>query len=285
MAYGDEKVVVEVTEREDKALEHVGPDGKSRTYYPDSQIWLDLQELQVGSELREPLSDAPQPELVTYLRGEARLEDYDIAVIGEPDNKSRTLSVYMAVRDDVAADMKAADAELREFYSRKPVGLAHVGFNRGDWEVGTSSSWWLSCYITDSTLQALMGAVNGGTLKSLRLGLRLKDLYSTRHPFAPRAGKTHLFLRPRRSDNTIDWPQPANGHIFHLGMGLASVDMRPVEIKEGDDEHEHLEVRTVPPDPVAVALGALTERVAALRTTLKWVGGITAACLVILALK
>lgn len=284
MGYRDEKVVVQVTEGEDKSLEHVGPDGKSRTYYPDSQLWLDLQELQVMREVREPLDDSKAPELVTFLRGEARLEDYDISVIGEPDNKTRTLTVSLQVRD-VSPAMKEADAELRESYHGKPIGYAHVGFNRADWEVGTSDDWWLACYITDDTMRALADAVAAGTLKSIKVGLRLKGLYSTDHPFAPISVRSHLFLRPRRSDSTIEWPQPAHGHIFQLSMGLSSVDMRPVGVKEDDPEQEHMEVRAVPLDPVAVAVGALAERVAALRTTLKWVGGISAAALLILAFK
>ncbi|WP_172222918.1 hypothetical protein [Caenimonas soli] len=286
MGYGDKKVVIEMTELEDGAIEHTGPDGLKRTYYPGRQIWLDLQDLQVWQHLRQHQKESEEgvPNLVTQVRGEARLEDYDLSIIGELTNKTRSVRVAIEV-GDVSPALKEVDSVLGGLLFNKPMGVAQLGFSRADWEIGNSDEWWLSCYVTEATLRALSDAVATGALQSLKLGLRLKDLYTTEHPMAPISGKANLFLRPNRSDNTIECPECATGYIMHLSMSLARVDMRPTEVKEDDEDQEHMELREVPLDPVAVAVAGLTASVGALRHTIKWVGGIAAVCLVILALK
>lgn len=282
MGYGDKKVVIEMTEREDGSIEHADPDGLKRTYYPGRQVWLDLQDLQVWRHLRESEADGA-PNLVMQAQGEARLEDYDLSIIGEPTNKTRSVRVSVEARD-LGATLEEADNVLGISLS-KPLGAAQLGFSRSDWEIGNSDEWWLSCYVTGDTLRGLADAVTTGALQSVKLGLRLKDLYTTEHPMAPISGRANLFLRPNRGDNTIEWPQCATGYIIHLSMSLERVDMRPTEAKQDDDSREHMEVREVPPDPIAVAIGALTASVGGLRRTIKWVGGIAAVFLVILALK
>lgn len=282
MGYGDKKVVIDVTEREVGVLEYAGPDGLQQTYYSGRQMWLDLQDLQVWKYLRES-EPAGSSRLVLQVRGQACLEDYDLSIIGEPTNKSGRVRVTFEA-SEVNADSKEAENVLGGSLI-KPMGASQLGFSRADWEVGSSDEWWLACSVTEATLHALSEAVTTGALQGVNLGLRLKDIYTLDHPMAPRSPRTHLFLRPSRSDNTIEWPECATGYIVSLVMSLSRVDMRRTEVKDDDYAEGCGEVREVPQDPVAVAVGALTASVAALRQTIAWVGGIATVCLVILALK
>lgn len=285
MGWGDEKVVVEVTDGTDGALEHVSKDGKKHTFYPASRFNLDMQELQLWQYLREPAEDNATPVMVPQLRGTARLEDYGISVIGEPDNNTRTLTVQLLAAASHPAPEAVDKEALGAFAFSKPVGEAHLGFNRADWEIGNSNEWWLSCHIPEVMHRALVEAVTAGTLTSVGMSLQMKNLYMDGHTYAPAASRNTFFLRPSRHDNTINLPETARGYVMSMGASLSKLDMRPVQIKEDDTEQEHMEVREVPPDPVALAIVSLTATVAALRSTLKWVGGIAAVCLVILAFK
>jgi hypothetical protein len=285
MGYGDEKVVVEVTDGQDGALEHVTKDGKKLTFYPASRFNLDVQELQFWQYLREPGDNDSVPVMVPQLRGKARLEDYGISVIGEPDNKTRTLDVQLLAAAS-HPDPENLDKEaLGIFTFSKPVGVAHLGFNRADWEIGNANEWWLCCYVPEVMHKALVDAVTAGTLTSVGISLHMKNLFSDGHPYAPVSMRNTFYLRPNRSDNTIKLPETARGYVMNMGASFAKVDMRPVEIAEDDTDKEHLEVREVPPDPVAVAVAALTTKVAELRSTIKWVGGIAAVALLMLAFK
>lgn len=275
-----EKVVVNLVERDDKSVEHTGPDGQ-RTYYPGRHAWMDLQDLQVWRHLRETETD--KPKMVLQLQGEARLQDYDISVIGEPENKTRSIRVSVQARDEVPEAFKDYESVIGVGF--KPLGIAQLGFNRADWEIGNSDEWWLSCYVTESTLVALADAVDSKSLQSLKLGLMLRNLYTSEGPWAPVSSKAHLFLRPSRHDNSIALPEMASGYIVHLSRAQGRVDLRPAKVDETDDTQEHMLPREVTPDPIAGAITALSASVAALRHTIKWVGGIAAACLVILALR
>lgn len=283
MGYGDPKVVVPVTEREDKALEYTDPKGAKYAYYPGRHIWLDLQELQVWRHLKEAKDDGP-PTFVLQLQGVGRLEDYGISVMGEPDNRTRSLKVILD-HGDIAAAKVEAEKDTESFMYSAPLGRAFLGFSRADWEIGNRDEWWLSCYVTKETLEGLSKTVTSGSAKSVKLGVRLANIYSDDHPMAPVSSKAHLFLRPDRKDNTINNPENARGYVLHLSVAEAAVDMRPVEVPQEDDTQEHMEVRELPPDPVAAAIDRLTVAIAGLRSSLKWVGGIAAAALVILALK
>ncbi|MBG9389328.1 hypothetical protein [Caenimonas aquaedulcis] len=279
----NETMVVEVVEGKSGELEHTAADGKKRTYYPSYQNWVELEELGVWQHLREPEQKGDQPRLVTQLRGEACLDDYDISVIGEPDNKARRLRFTLEAGD---VDPALAESDSRSRISlSKPLGGARLGFSRADWEIGNQDEWWLSCQLPDHTITALRDAIAAGRLRTVKLGVRMQDLYTTDHPLAPASSKSHLYLRPSRSGKSIEWPEMAYGYVIQFAMELSRVDMRPVELDQDNPDHDHMEVRKAPPDQVALALGVLTDSVLSLRSTLKWVGGIAVACLVVLALK
>lgn len=299
MGYGDAKVVVQVTEREDKALEHAGPNGTT-TYYPKGGlIRLEALELQVCQQLEEPGDGETHPTLKTRVYGEARLKDCDLSIIGEPENKTRNLKITIQAGELSPAALEADRLEVASEPGRfvsQPMGAAQLGFIRSDRESVRPDQWWLMCSVPVACLQALGEGVTTGQLRSVNLGLRLKDLYTDDHPWAPFAPEERYFLRPNRRDNTIDSPE-ATGFVIALNMSLARVDMRPAKLEATEETHEDLQmevdddtkadstVKEMPPDPVAVAIGSLTANLAALRTTLKWLGVVVAMCLVILALK
>lgn len=285
MGYQDEKVVMQMTEREDKSLEHVAPNGSTRTYYPREQICLDVQVLQIGQYLLEPDTGTTKPTLKTSVSGEVLLEDHDISMIGLPESKTRSLKLNFYVRDLSYSKQELDNGPL--FEPTKPLGRASLTFCGWlpDVEIRKGHNWTLNCFVEESLLIALSDRITNGRLRGMKLELSLKDLYTNDHPMAPVFGNSNRFLRPNRIDSTTGLSKPADGYITGLSMLLDKADMRPTEIEEGDTTQELLEVRRVPLDPVAVAIGSLTANVAALHNTLKWVVGIGAIYLLLLTFK
>ena len=162
MGYGDAKVVVQVTEREDKALEHAGPNGTT-TYYPKGGlIRLEALELQVCQQLEEPGDGETHPTLKTRVYGEARLKDCDLSIIGEPENKTRNLKITIQAGELSPAALEADRLEVASEPGRfvsQPMGAAQLGFIRSDRESVRPDQWWLMCSVPVACLQVLRPAL------------------------------------------------------------------------------------------------------------------------------
>ena len=90
MAYGDEKVAIDVREAESGSIIYKDKSGKETSYYPTRTAWLEIEDLQVMVVLGDTPKDAKEGVLVTRIRGIARLEDRSLSVVGDPTTKTRT---------------------------------------------------------------------------------------------------------------------------------------------------------------------------------------------------
>lgn len=287
MAFGDEKVVVDVRDVEHSdEIEYADKAGAKHTYYPCQANWLKVEDLQVLIALTNPPEGTKEPGLVTRIRGIARLEDRSLSVVGDPATKTCTLTVSFE-----AGEWPPKDTEelilYRATHLFSPMGVAMLGFNRADWEIGNKSEWWVSCYVPAAFVQALEASVKSGQLTSVRVGLALRGLYTTVHSYARISAGGDLFIRPNRSDNTIEIPDMASGYVHSLYLTTAKVDLRKPEPIEPEDTSfdDAPTPPAIPVNPVANAVDLLSARVEKLRTTLKWVGGFIAVAVFLLVMK
>lgn len=295
MAYGQEKVVVKL--RDDEKLNELietCEDGKERTYYPRifATHW-NCEKLQVrqGFAYRYE-NDLDPPKMLTYITGVARLNsDYNVSIIGEPENITTT--VELSFRPDDSLDLlKVHKDEKREagMLFSQPYGRAQMGFLRADWEIRSSDQWGLECQLHSTALQPLVDAISSGALKQVSLSVRLNNLFADEHPCVPFSHGAHLFLRPNKQDNTIETPEPAHGWLEGLGLGLQTFDLAPPPPIEPELDYEDDKQQAEVPalafsQPEIQVLPLIVARIEALRGTIKWVGGFIAVALFLLLLK
>uniref|UniRef100_UPI003F7A0022 hypothetical protein n=1 Tax=Chromobacterium amazonense TaxID=1382803 RepID=UPI003F7A0022 len=107
------------------------------------------------------------------------------------------------------------------------------------------------------------------------------------HSMAPVPSRGHLFIRPDRPDNTIENPEMATGYVCAIHFASASLDLRRPEQPEPEETFATKEeVQAAPPeDPVATAVAVLGARVEQMRGTVKWVGGLIAVALLLVAFR
>lgn len=291
MAYGEEKVAIDLRDGEKDGALIEAREGKEQTYYPKqfATHW-DCERLQVrqGFAYREE-GDQDPPKTITYVTGIARLSsDYDVSVIGEPEN--RTTTVELSFRPDDSPDLlKKNENETEESRYRlsRSYGRALMGFNRADWEVRSNDQWWLECHLHSTALQHLINAISAGTLSQASLSVRLNNLYTDEPPYVPFSREAHLFLRPDKRDNTINAPEIAFGWLEALGISLGAVVIAPPPELEPDYEQDAREadVTDSAPQPTIQASQVVAARIDALRRTVKWVGGLITLALFLLLFK
>jgi hypothetical protein len=268
MVFLEKNVATELIERTDHTLEHVGFDGEKRTYFPAKSMWLRLEQLHVAQELAEPLDADKQPTLSTSLHGVAHLDGQELSIIGDAGHAMHTVEVSFEARDVSRADrlgLRELEDELGISFSDVPLGTARLGVNRADAETGEPDQWWLACHIPEACIQALSKAMSDGQLGAVELGLALRHLYTAESAMANPQRGSNLFLRPNKSDGTIEWPEIAIGYVTHLRIDLATTQLRAAAASGGRDD----ELMT---NPVADAVNSLALRLASLMTTVRWLG-------------
>lgn len=282
MAFGDEKVVIDVKEIDHGEILYIDKDGAEYTYYPCHSNWLEIESLEVLTTLGEPREEGAEPSVVTRVRGTGRLGDRSISVVGDPGSRTRTLTVSFEAGQ---WRPKEETKELVSFFT--PLGGAMLGFNRADWEVGNDSEWWMSCFVPKAFIDALSTDIQSGRLITANVGVALHGLYTTEHTYAPISIRGDLFIRPNKRDNTIEIPEMASGYVRSVSFSSAKVDLRkpePVEVESNTSPDEPLQPSVVA-DPVAIAIETLCARVEKLRGTLQWVGGFIVVALLFVASK
>jgi hypothetical protein len=268
MVFLEKNVATELIERTDHTLEHVGFDGEKRTYFPAKSMWLRLEQLHVAQELAEPLDADKQPTLSTSLHGVAHLDGQELSIIGDAGHAMHTVEVSFEARDVRRADrlgLRELEDELGISFSDVPLGTARLGVNRADAETGEPDQWWLACHIPEACIQALSKAMSDGQLGAVELGLALRHLYTAESATANPQRGPNLFLRPNKSDDTIEWPEIAIGYVTHLRIDLATTQLRAAAAS-GDRDDELMT------NPVADAVNSLALRLASLMTTVRWLG-------------
>lgn len=268
MVFMEKKWAVNLVERKDHALEHVGFDNQKRTYFPAMTLWLKLGQLQVVQQLTEPQGPDRQPTLSMSLHGVAHLEGQDLSIIGDDQRRTRTLQVSFEARDVSAADrlgLRALEDELGNALSDVVLGSARLGFNRADDGVDEPDQWWLACHIPSACLQVLAKAIADGQLGAVELGLAMRHLYLDESAAADPARQPRLFLRPDASDDAAEWPNIATGYVTHLRIDFATTALRGAAVGQGPDGDVTAKL-------VADAVNSLGLRLLNLRLTLRWIG-------------
>lgn len=265
---------VQITERDDKAIECVLEDGTKRTYYPGWRVIVDVHDVQEVVELEHDPELGPT--VKRFLAGTAVLQDRDVSIIGEPEKKTKTLR--LAVFDREVPVTKDGEA----FWLHSPLGFANLGFNRADWESGTDDQWYVSIYLPKAAFDPLRGLVAEGKAASMRLSLHLA-IYTMNHPMAPTGRRENLFLRPAAPDDSLDWPKPANGHIINVAITKTKVDLASANpAAREESEPPEIQASASPStDAVASSIAALANSMEKLLTTMRWGIGIIAMVLLL----
>lgn len=285
MGHAGEKIVVDVRESDRGSIIYKDSAGKEATYYPTMTTWFTVEDLETFVMLGEPAEGTTEPTIVRRLRGTARLEDDSLSVLGDPNTCTKTLTMSFEAnewRPKVKED--GNDEGLVTIHSGK-LGGASLSFNRADWEVGNTDEWWASCYLPKNFVDELEAAILKRQLTGVRVAMALRGLYSNEGPWAPVSERADLFIRPNRADNTLQYPDVADGFITWINFGTTKADLRqpePEPVAVAVEEPEH---RPPPVDPVAAAVTALGANVEKLRGTMKWTGGFIAVCLLFLLMK
>ena len=283
MAYRDEKVIVDVRDGERAQIIYRDAEGKDHTYYPARYAYFVVEDLQTMVVLDEPPEGQIAPVIVRRIRGQARLEDRGLSVVGDPKSKTHTLAMSFEASDWRPKREPVEGDTLGTTYSSF-LGGATLSFNRQDWEIGNDDEWWSACYLHKQFVEQLEAAIVSGQLTSVRVGLALRGLYSDEGDWAPVSARSNLFIRPNREDNDIGYPDRANGFVSSIMFTTTKADLRrppePEPVEPTDDEPVTL---PVPVDPVATAIAALAARVEATRSTIKWVGGFIVVALLFVA--
>ena len=284
MAYGDEKMIVDVREGERAQIIYKDGEGKEHTYYPARYANFVVEDLQTLVVLNEPPEGQSQPGIVRRIRGTARLEDRGLSVVGDPKSKTRTLAMSFEASDWRPKRESIADDELGTSLSSF-LGGAMLGFNRRDWEIGSDDEWWSACYLPKSFVEQLEAAIVSGQLNSVRVGLALRGLYSDEGDWAPVSARSNLFIRPSRQDNDIGHPDLANGFVSSIVFTTTKVNLRQPPELEPVKPMDDFEPSSLPAavEPVSAAIVALAARVEATRSTIKWVGGFIVVALLFVA--
>lgn len=281
MAFGDEKVVVNIKDIDHGEILYTDIAGVEHTYYPCHTIWIEVQTLEVLTVLGDCKEEGQEPPLVTRVRGTVALEDRSISVVGDPKSKVRRLTISFDAGDWKPKPVEPTEGDLPMLTSE--LGGAMLGFNRADWEIGNDDDWWISCYLPKAFIDALVTDIRNSHIDGMKLSLAFRDLYTTEHSWAPVSSRGDLFIRPNRNDNTIAIPDVATGHVTSIHFTSAPRDLRkPEPVEPVEPEYED----TLPepaPDPVAVAIVALEARVEQMRSTLKWIGGFIVLALLFVA--
>ena len=286
MAFLDEKVIVDVREIEGAQIIYKDGEGKEHKYYPAKYAYFVVEDLQTLVELKGPPEGQTEPVIVRRIRGNARLEDRSLSVVGNSESKSRTLVMSFEASDWRPKFESVTDDELDTTFACI-LGGAMLSFTPYDWEIGDDDEWWAVCSLPKPFVEQLEAAIVSGQLTSVRVGLELRGLYSDEGYWASVSAQRNLFIRPNRKDNDIGFPDSATGFVSSIWFTTTRVALRrppepePVE-PAGDFEPP-------PPsalvDPVSAAIATLATRVEATRSTIKWVGGLIVVALLFVAAR
>ncbi len=279
----DDDVKVDVVSEGEGKFVVRTPEGKETTYYanPIRTMRLHVEELQVScgawTSSLSMVERLPTPQ--TYVSGTAHLESGSISVIGEPSNVEHKFRTSFRVYDP---------AEFDRYFKEtgKHVYSASLGFVRRDWEIGNDDYWFIEVRVTQQTMDAIVATLSSGAMQSMTFGLSLVNIYSDDN-WAPPSVTSNWFLRPSQRDNRIKSPEMAQGEVAYLDMTMAKANLAVAAAPEDDcdDEEEEKPELEPEPDQRALAIGALSRKVEELQVTVKTIGWVIAAALVVLAFK
>ena len=214
-------ITVKVTAEAEGALVIETLEGAEEIYRlcPNRTMYLHVVDLHLSSDVNpsgfgdENLGLAQETSL--FVRGTATLEDSSISVMGDPDNKARTLAIdFYALDDDVWRKHK----EMAKLLGKTPhYTHAKVGVERHHPGIRADDAWFVQCQVPPAMLRALTSAVSCGAIGSISVRLQLQGIYS-RGAGVLQSVSSGWFLRPNWRDNTVEMPETAHGNITLLNF-------------------------------------------------------------------
>ncbi|MCX4157602.1 MULTISPECIES: Na/Pi cotransporter family protein [Paraburkholderia] len=282
MIYREETGRIDVQQGSGHSLEHVGPDGNAKKYYPASSLWLTLQDLQIVQQL-EPAEGETRSTLTTCVRGTAFFDDVRLSIIGEHGNSTRKVQISFTGREIRAADrqgLREWQDELGTTFSDIPLGTARLGYNPTDREMQEPDQWWASCHVPESSMKALIQGVEAGRLSAVKVGLCLKNIYMSGQVFPDSLGDSYLFLRPGKEGSAMESPEIASGYVVHLALDFGKISFDAPGQRDSSREDQQ---QTNAGD--ATSMNALVERLSTLVVSLKWLAVLVAVLVIVFAFK
>jgi hypothetical protein len=283
------------------SLVHSDESGKETEYYIRDFLDFDAAQLAIAEDFK-PSEGGLAVATETRLRGKAILDARYLSIIASPEK--RAVEVALNIRDGNVPE-RIDEFRKNEYLKNlekpfalvgDPIGVMFLGFNEGDWEFRTRDEFYVDLTLPKSAVSAICAALNAGKVKGISVHCGVAGLYTTEPPLAPYASPAPLFLGP--DDKSLPVLRLAAGFVtrftltgppIDLGSQVEAGQKNRIEAEpedEFDESHEHktnfletlstVDVRSNSSD---TAIASLAANVAALRITLKWVGGLLIAVL------
>jgi phosphate:Na+ symporter len=140
--------------------------------------------------------------------------------------------------------------------------------------------WWASCHVPESSMKALIEGVEAGRLAAVKVGLCLRNVYTSGQVFADLPWEADLFLRPGKEDSTAESPEIASGYVVHLALDFGKVNFGPLDHSERSHEGQQQTTGSE-----ANSINALVDKLSKLVASLKWLAVLVAVLVVVFAFK
>jgi phosphate:Na+ symporter len=140
--------------------------------------------------------------------------------------------------------------------------------------------WWASCHVPENSMKALIEGVGAGRLAAVKVGLCLRNVYTSGQVFADFPGEAYLFLRPGKEDSTAESPETASGYVVHLALDFGKVSFGPLDHSERSPEGQQQTTGSE-----ANSINALVDKLSKLVAGLKWLAVLVAVLVVVFAFK
>ena len=294
----DKERTVQIHEEKESGLRFVDEAGTSHIYALLTSvrtIYINASSLSISEGFgRRTGFDEPTPLQLTprrLVRGFGTLCDKSVSVIGDPENKTNRIALWIRTRtaDEHAEAIKQTQPD--GIHDRGTVVPAHcdavLGFTTADWEIGNKDEWWLELYVAEKTLESLAVAILNKQARSLHIGVGLRNIYTDAGPGELDFGEpVNLFLRPSIGEGIVRRPEVAHGHLENWSLRFSgTVELSdPFESESAPTpEIDSPEEPRGPSDTerTLAALERLTAGVGSLRTTVVRLAWLLAAALIV----
>ena len=297
----DRERTVQVHEQKERALRFVDEAGTSHTYALLTSvrtIYVNASSLSASEGFgRRSGFDEPTPVQLTprrLVRGFGTLCDKSVSVIGDPENKTNRIALWIRTR--------TANEHAEAIEQSQPDGIndrgtavpshcdAVLGFTTADSEIGNKNEWWLELFVAEKTLDSLADATRNKQAHSLHIGVALRNIYTDASPGDLDFGEpVNLFLRPSIGEGNVRSPEVAYGHVESWSLKFSGT----VELSDPFERESlptpQIDVPEEPRGPsdtekVLAALEKVTAGVGSLRTTVIRVAWALAAAMIVFLL-
>jgi len=228
----EQKVMIKIKSEEKDKLIIENFAGEEETYYLSSNnrsMRLYVDNFQV-SEIASVISFVDEgeelptlPNLGILINGTANFlssffKQGSLSVIGNNANKLSTLNITLRNIENLDPNKPHEKEKAYCAY-----GKSFLGFDEND-------GYFLECYISSKMLGSISSAILNNLLRSMRISLCFKEIYTKLGPYANTEIDTDWFLKPDLVCNTVN---PIIGSINSINLSLAQHD----DAKAHDELH------------------------------------------------